>query len=80
MTKATLEHSFNLRNPVIIKPISAEGVVIAVHLSLDGLQYFVRYFMDGKVIEAYFFGHELEIDKKRFIDFYGEEEVRKSND
>lgn len=76
---AILNHKFNLRNPVLIKTLgNAEGVILAVHLSMEGLQYFVRYFADSRPFEAYFFGHELELDKKRFIDFHGEEQMKET--
>ncbi len=73
---AVLNHKFNLRNPVLIKPLDdSAGIIIAVHLSVDGLQYYVRYFIDGKPHEVYFYGHELELDKKRIVDFDEEKEL-----
>lgn len=75
---ATLTHKYDLRNPVLIKPIdNLQGVIIAVHLSIDGLQYYVRYFANSKMETEYFYGHELELDKKRFIDFHGETELER---
>lgn len=43
----------------IISLENAIGRVVAVHLSLDGIQYYIRYFQDGKANEVYFYEDEL---------------------
>lgn len=74
----TVPHKFWLRQTVKIKPLDgASGVIVAIHISVDGFQYSVRYFNNGKAEEVYFYGHEIEDDKTAYIDFYQETEVGK---
>ena len=45
---------------VIIKPLNANGRIVAVVISEYGTRYEVRYFWDGRAEQQFFFEDELE--------------------
>lgn len=48
------------KDKVNILPINKEGVVVNCLLSLNGNEYFVRYYLDEKQEHSYFFEEELK--------------------
>jgi len=58
---------FGLRDEVEIIILKIKGVVKAIWITADGIEYQIRYFADNKPNSAYFFEDELKLKKKREI-------------
>lgn len=57
--KCLLYFNFDLGDKVKIPQIENIGKIVAIWYGEDGLQYKVRYFLDGKPNEIYFYDDEL---------------------
>lgn len=54
--------TFQLKDKVSIIPLEHwEGIIIGIWIANKGTQYQVRYFMDGKAEEVYFYEEELKV-------------------
>ena len=53
-----------------IKPFEyLNGTIIAVHISLKGIEYQVRYYLNGEQRTDYFFNHEIA-DKGEYAELH----------
>lgn len=53
-----IETEFDLHQVVCIKPLSIDGIILAIFVQTK-IEYKVKYYHDGTPIEAYFFESEL---------------------
>lgn len=55
-----MNFKFKLKDKVEVTPLSAKGIVTALFVCEDGIQYRVRYFYEGSVRSEYFYDDELQ--------------------
>lgn len=55
-----IQIAFAIRDKVRVIELDRPGVVISIHIGVDGIRYEVRYFWDGVAKEVYFFDWEIE--------------------
>jgi hypothetical protein len=56
----TIDLKFKIGDKVKILPFSCEGIVLAIFITKNGTEYQIRYYMDSKVLQEYFFESELK--------------------
>lgn len=55
-----VEDSIMFDSKVHIKPFDVQGTLIGIYMSrTSGIKYQVRYFMDGKILDDYFYEWEI---------------------
>ena len=55
-----LAFDYNIRQEVLIKPLEAYGMVVALYYSDNGPEYKVRYFYEGEARTEFFYPEELK--------------------
>ncbi len=49
-----------LRDKVHIGELEQDGTIVGIHISVGQVEYEVRYYMEGRQHNVYFFGDELD--------------------
>jgi len=57
--KMKFETKYEIKDKVLIPEIDCKGRILSIHVNAAGLSYNVRYYLDGKQMEAYFETDEL---------------------
>ncbi len=57
---ARINTRFNIKDRLYIKELKIWGRVLAIYISIKGIEYYIRYFNNAAPVDCYFLEEELQ--------------------